>query len=104
MTNTTQVSISSNLVASVYSGKNNHCCCGCAGTYRYNPKYVAYSSKHRGYPVTKDEIGMRLVTKITRLMADHRSDVRQIADENSDHFHYTLELGNRLYMAIVPKV
>ena len=51
---------------SVYSGKDGKCCCGCAGTHRYNSRLVETASKERGYEVTADEVNDAQVTRVLR--------------------------------------
>lgn len=86
------------LVAMVYSGKLNTCCCGCAGTYSYNPTFQAEASKDRGYEVVAEELNQKAITRIVNLINMHQSEVEVL-----DDYLFTLELGKRLYMARLPK-
>ena len=65
-------------VMQVYSGRNGRCCCGCSGKHTYASEYRKMASKHRGYPVTDDEVSDRtvklIVGKLNKLIAQGRSD------------------------------
>lgn len=52
-------------VTRVYNGKIG-CMCGCNGKYSTNPAHVEAVAKHRGYPVSADEISERSVKIITK--------------------------------------
>lgn len=58
-------------VVSVYSGKNGHCCCGCAGTHTVASTWREYAASQRGYPVRDNEVSdvtiKRIVSKMNRL-------------------------------------
>jgi hypothetical protein len=100
MINVQEISISK--VASVYSGKNGLCCCGCAGRYSYAKAHQAYSSKHRGYAVTDDEISDRECLRVLRLVqAEDAKDpvlVEHLADDQ-----VTTVVGKRRYMVMLVK-
>ena len=51
-------------VTSVYSGKPNKCCCGCAGKHYYASATRARAGKARGYAVTDEDISDRMVKKV----------------------------------------
>lgn len=52
-------------VASVYSGIDGKCCCGCSGKHSYASEHVDWSSNNRGYQVTQDEVNDRSVKLIS---------------------------------------
>jgi len=53
-------------VMSVYTGRDGACCCGCAGTHRYNSTMVEAAGKDRGYPVTQEEVNDKQVLRVLR--------------------------------------
>ena len=58
-------------VQSVYSGINGRCCCGCSGTYYYNPAYKERASEKQGYEVRDDERSIRMISKILGIIKTH---------------------------------
>lgn len=87
-------------VASVYSGKNGKCCCGCAGKHRYASAHREWASHDRGYQISDDEVSdrsvMMIANKIKRLGA--RQD-----DPSDNHVYAESENGSRLYIAYLRK-
>lgn len=79
-------------VMSVYSGKVNMCCCGCAGNHRYNSKYREIAGVDRGYDVTDEDINDRQVKKVLNLIKTHEA----IAQDGDSYI--AIELENRLYI------
>lgn len=91
-------------VKSVYSGKLDRCCCGCAGKYSYASTYRDQVSKERGYEVCDDEVSDRsvslVVNKMNKLFAagwkprfkDHQEEFVSVVN------------GNRVYTAYFKKV
>lgn len=65
---------------SVYSGKDGKCCCGCAGTHRYNSRLVATASANRGYEVSADEISDAQVTRVLRTIIEGDADGLEFGD------------------------
>lgn len=51
-------------IQSVYSGKPNKCCCGCAGKHSYNSLHQKAASKSRGYKVEDDDVNDRQVARV----------------------------------------
>ena len=85
-------------VASVYSGINGRCCCGCAGKHTYASANRPWSSKNRGYRVRDEEVSDRTVKLIVNKMN------RLIAGGVVPQVPYPKEFvsvvnGNRLYIA-----
>lgn len=81
-------------VASVYSGVNGRCCCGCAGKHTYASAYQELASKGRWFEVKDDEVNDRtvalIVNKINKLTIDPADDHGQLVSAVS---------GNRRYIA-----
>lgn len=80
-------------VASVYSGINGRCCCGCAGKYSYSEQHRNWSTKDRGYQVGDDEVSDRSVKIIAGKLLRAEESVNKLGDGL-----FTLEVGNRLLM------
>ena len=85
--------VSLDKISSVYVGKPDICMCGCAGTYFYTSKNVAWSSKDRGYKVTSDEVNN---VKVKRVLNKIMKNV-QDGVEVQDNYILTLILGKRQY-------
>lgn len=79
---------------SVYSGKDGKCCCGCAGTHRYNSRHVATGSANRGYEVTADEINDAQVTRVLRTIAEGVASGLEFGDN-----HVARVVNGRLFVA-----
>lgn len=56
-------------VMSVYSGKDNCCCCGCAGKHYYASEHMKAASRRRGYAVDESEVSDKMVTKVFNMVA-----------------------------------
>jgi hypothetical protein len=78
-------------VMSVYSGKPGKCCCGCAGSHRYNSSHQAAAGTHRGYAVTADEVNDRQISMVLLLLKKH-----YMIAEGSDTY-VSAEINGRLY-------
>lgn len=52
-----------NRVYKVYSGRANHCMCGCAGKYKVASEHKQFADNDRGYPYGDDEINDTIVRK-----------------------------------------
>ncbi len=80
---------------SVYSGKNGKCCCGCAGTHRYNSRHVETASMSRGYTVTSDEVNDKQIARVLKTItaADAASEL-----EFGDN-HVARVVNGRLFIA-----
>lgn len=89
--------VSPDQVMSVYSGKANYCCCGCAGNHRYNSKHVRAASKWRGYPVRPEEISDRSVAIVLNKIKRY-ADCIDMVPEGSANF-FSAVAGDRLYIA-----
>lgn len=91
-TNTTaQFQINPSDISSVYSGKDGKCCCGCAGKHTYASATREAAGKHRGYPITDDEVNNATVRLIVSKM--------NAAGPEEDGNHYHVTVGSRLYIA-----
>jgi hypothetical protein len=85
-------------VASVYSGTDGKCCCGCSGKHTYASAHQKWASGNRGYKVTVDQVNDRtvkmIVNKIENAIADgfepHKHDPKQLV---------AVTRGKRLYIA-----
>lgn len=78
MNATTSTFPNPNQVSSVYNGKSGKCCCGCSGKHRYASLHREWASKHRGYPVTDDEVSNRVVKQTydkVRRAYDHGEEI-----------------------------
>lgn len=60
----TEFKIDREKVKSVYSGKDDHCCCGCSGTHYYASKHREEAGKRRGYAIADEEVNDKQVTRI----------------------------------------
>lgn len=58
------MAIDINTIASVYSGVDGACCCGCKGNHRYSSAFRTQAGKARGYEVTAEEVSDRSVKLI----------------------------------------
>jgi hypothetical protein len=80
-------------VLSVYSGKNERCCCGCAGKHTYASKYRDLATAKRGYKVNDEEVSDRSVKTIVRKMNQFPGALKFA------NGHVSLVLNDRLYVA-----
>ena len=78
-------------VASVYSGKRNTCCCGCAGKHTYASALRDEASKSRGYEVRDEEVNDRTVKMIFNKFMKNKFE--KIAETC-----YSYETDTRLYV------
>lgn len=78
-------------VASVYSGKRNTCCCGCAGKHTYASALRDEASKSRGYEVRDEEVNDRTVKMIFNKFMKNEFD--KISDTC-----FSFETDTRLYV------
>jgi len=84
--------VTTEVVRSVYSGKDGKCCCGCAGKHRYNSAHRVEGSRNRGYEVRDEDVSDREVKRILGLIKTNES----IAEVCGEHAYVVL--GNRLYI------
>src|SRR5688572_19380799 len=70
-------------VHQVYSGATGKCCCGCAGKHTYSSKFQGFSSSHRGYAVSDDEVSDRSVKTIVNKIqkAAEQGRIEFVTDE-----------------------
>ena len=85
--------ISTDKVASVYSGIDGRCCCGCAGNHSYNSKYANIGLQLRGYPIKPEEVSDRNVTRILNVLK--KSSLDQINIQDS---YISTIIGKRIYV------
>ncbi len=91
-----------NQIASVYSGKDGECCCGCSGKHYYAKAHQAASSKSRGYAVTDDEVSDRMVKKVVNKINDVLAmpeDVQKAYQLDVGASYVSIVDGTRLYIA-----
>lgn len=86
-------------VASVYSGRDGKCCCGCSGNHRYSSARATVESTRRGYEITPDEVNDRQVAKVLRIVQEN-AERAEFSDEYRTF--YSLVLGERLYIVYLP--
>ena len=82
-------------VASVYSGKDGACCCGCSGKHSYAAEHRAWASHNRGYEVTLEDINDRTVKTIVNKM---NRNLLYVVQDNENIVSMVLP-GERLYVA-----
>lgn len=80
-------------IESVYSGKDGKCCCGCAGTHRYN-------SKHARHDHERDSINDKQVAKVLRVVQDGVA----LGETTVEDTHAWRVVGTRLYIAYYANV
>lgn len=83
-------------IASVYSGINGKCCCGCAGKHRYASEHVEWASKNRGYEVRPEEVSDRSVKLISKKVLNN-------PDMKNEGDHAWVVNGNRLLIVYFQK-
>jgi hypothetical protein len=81
-------------VASVYSGRNGKCCCGCAGKHSYASRHRFWASSNRGYAVDSNEVSDRSVKTIVNKMMKAGN---MKLSRSGDHVYTVVD--NRLYVA-----
>lgn len=83
-------------VQSVYSGRANTCCCGCAGNHRYpsGPMRLEAGTA-RGYEVTDDEVSDREVKRVLGLVQKNWDDSDP---EYCPDSHCSVVVGKRVYI------
>ena len=79
-------------ILSVYSGKDGHCCCGCAGTHSYNSFHVKEANKSRGYGGCEDEVNDRAIQRILNIVKKNVDKV----EFNEEEF-IGVTIGKRMY-------
>lgn len=87
--------ININEIISVYSGKVNHCRCGCSGKHTYKESTREIASLERGRPVLDEEINDRVVKMIINKLNKNPNTIFE------DYSHYSLETKTRLYIAYI---
>lgn len=83
-------------VQSVYSGRANTCCCGCAGNHRYpsGPMRLEAGTA-RGYEVTDDEVSDRSVKRVLGLVQANWDDSD---NEYCPDSHCSVVVGKRVHI------
>jgi hypothetical protein len=77
--------LSPDKVLKVYSGKNGHCCCGCAGKYVYNSEYNGRTNS--------SEIDNRMITRVINIFKKQR-----MGDIEFENTFISTAINNRLYI------
>lgn len=85
--------ITTDQVSSVYSGRANHCACGCAGIHRYNSKHIEQVNKNRKYPIKPDQVNDKQITRVLNAIKKHADKI----DTNEDEI-VSATVGNRMYI------
>jgi hypothetical protein len=80
-------------VRSVYSGRADHCACGCAGTHRYNSKHIDEATKDRGYQVRLEDINDKQIARVLNVIKKE-AGVEEYIKEN----YVSVDVGNRMYI------
>jgi len=84
-------------IASVYSGQNGKCCCGCAGKHYYSSDWVKEASEDRGYDVGPEEVSDRMIKRVTNILI--KLDAVGDIDDKIEGRFWSAVVGNRLYVA-----
>jgi hypothetical protein len=79
-------------ILSAYSGKAGKCCCGCAGSHRYNPRYRELGNQRRGYDLQDKDVNLAQVKAVLKKV---QANVEG-AELDGDHVHVTV--GSRIYI------
>ena len=79
-------------VFKVYSGKANHCACGCSGKYKVASVHKDFADKDRGYSYDGSDIDDTEVRKIVGKILASDNPV-----DNGDHVYAVV--GKRMYVA-----
>jgi len=80
-------------ISHAYSGKANHCCCGCCGKHAFNSLHVEETTKSHGYSTAPD-VDDKAVLKILRKI--------QSADDEQldlDGDYVAADIGKKQYIA-----
>lgn len=80
-------------IMSVYSGRNERCCCGCSGKHTYASAHQKAAGKHRGYAVTDDEVSDRSVKIVFNKFIKNAGNVEFHKDS-----HAALVIGTRFHV------
>jgi hypothetical protein len=92
----TKIQIAVENVASVYSGKDGKCCCGCSGKHRYASSVRLQGVALRGYPLMDEDINDVQVRRVVGII--NAADV--VVD---DGFCVSTVVGSRLYIAYLKR-
>lgn len=89
-------------VMSVYSGRANTCCCGCAGKHTYNSKHIHTATRDRGYKVRPEEVCDRTVKRILNWMKRNAGLIDMVPNMKGripyNFFSAITENGKRMYI------
>jgi len=88
-------------IMSVYSGKKNHCCCGCAGKHTTASAHRELRSARRGYAITDDEVSDRSVKTIYNKVLAAINTNEPSVKFDGDYISY--ENDTRLYILYIAK-
>jgi len=85
-------------VMSVYSGKPERCCCGCAGNHRYASAHRNTASRHRGYKVRDNEVNDKQVKRVLNLVKANPDLIEHEATADRNNKFFSAEINGRLYV------
>ena len=85
------IDVNPNNIEKLYIGKPHSCMCGCSGKYYYSSKHVEYAEKHRGYPISKDEINDDKINKMLNMFTLPNEP------ENIDDYIFTTITNDKQY-------
>ncbi len=69
------VSVDLARVMSVYSGKMNHCCCGCSGRYSHSSKAEELGEKMQDYYDINDRSVLIITNKVKKLLDNPEAEL-----------------------------
>lgn len=92
------LSLKSEQVPHVYSGRAGRCCCGCSGKHRYHSKHIAAENARRGYNIDAEEVNDRQVARVLAILQER---VREAVFGNNN---VSVTVDERLYVVYVEGV
>jgi hypothetical protein len=79
----------------VYSGRANYCCCGCAGSYRYNPAHRAAARRHARRRIDAKEFN---AAQVKRVLGIVQARAASTAADFCAGDHARVTVGTRWYV------
>lgn len=73
-------------VQCVYSGKRDHCACGCVGIYRYHSDFLNKGKEIRGYELDSNEINDSFIRRVLKMFKANVDDV--VIEDNSRYWNF----------------
>ena len=86
-------------VGMVYSGKPG-CGCGCLGKYWTQPRWAKVTAQRRGYELDEEEIQLRQVRRILKIMQDRFDEVKTQTN-SAGEIIYSIETEDRYWWLFV---